>query len=260
MPTAQPSSAPIKQVEQWRVFLSLDPAEADAIQQAASSVIRPERFAVGTELLEGGADGDDVTMWLVVSGESEREALDEVARLYQRVREAALLSDQPARVLGFIGPPQPSAPSRDEHLMTEASDLLAENRPEMAVVAMQVACELLAAQVLESLFTLAGLSKQSVRRPPSLQDIPTRAILFLITGERIEEQPWWRDYVAHLERRKSVVHDGLTVPPEQAEASWKAALAFREYVRGLVSADEGGAEARASRGELSEPKRGGSTT
>jgi hypothetical protein len=59
-------------------------------------------------------------------------------------------------------------------------------------------------------------------------------------GERIERQHWWRDYVAHWERRRRVVHDGLTVPQKQAKESWEAAVAFRAYLRAQVDQGDSG--------------------
>jgi hypothetical protein len=137
---------------------------------------------------------------LTVPADSEQQAMDEAANRYQRVRQAALLPAEPARIIGVFGPPV-GAP-RDDQLLTEASNLLEAGHPEMAVVAMQTACELLAKDVLETLAARAGVSKKALRTPVTLQDHPTRAILFLAMGERIERQHWWRDYVAHWERRR----------------------------------------------------------
>jgi hypothetical protein len=81
-------------------------------------------------------------MWLTVPADSEQQAMDEAANRYQRVRQAAHFPAEPARIIGVFGPPV-GAP-RDDQLMTEASNLLEAGHPEMAVVAMQTACELLA--------------------------------------------------------------------------------------------------------------------
>jgi hypothetical protein len=221
---------------EWDVWLSLDPSEKDAIEEVVFRVLSGQRTEVSTDFTEAGAVSH-VTMWVTVPADSAQKAMDEAAKRYQRVRQAARLSDEPARIIGVF----PVGARRGDQLMAEASKLLTAGHREMAVVAMQTACELLAKDVLETLAARAGVSKKALRTPVTLQDHPTRAILFLATGKRIERQHWWRDYVAHLERRSGVVHDGLTVPQKQAKESWEAAEAFRAYVRAQVDQGDSGA-------------------
>ena len=218
-----------KPPDSWRVFFALEPQEADQIVAVAHDVIPPERLSVHRDP-SGELLAAEVTLSIVVAGGTADQALHEASRLYGRIQEQADIPVRRPHVLGLIGP---AKPSRADHLMAEASNLLIDDRKEMAVVAMQIACELHAEEVIGDLAEAAGLTRKLLRRRLTLQDHAMRAILELLTGKRIQDEPWWDGFVEHVQRRNAVVHDGIMVPTDQAERSGKPATAFQEYIAGL---------------------------
>ena len=51
-----------------------------------------------------------------------------------------------------------------------------------------------------------------MRRRNSLRDDGTKALVHLLTGQKVQETAWWPEYVAHLKRRNAIVHKGLEIP------------------------------------------------
>ncbi len=60
----------------------------------------------------------------------------------------------------------------------------------------------------------------------SLVERRGRGLLKALTGTEIGEEPWWSDYNAHVNRRHAVVHEGVRVTKEEAEASVESVRQF----------------------------------
>jgi hypothetical protein len=104
----------------------------------------------------------------------------------------------------------------------EAIGLLKQGRDALAVIRTQTACELLVAETFEKLLASKYpdlRSEHLIRRPSTLADKTSLALLQLLTGRRIQDEPWWPTYVEHRKRRNSIVHEGVTISHEDAQAS-----------------------------------------
>jgi hypothetical protein len=116
----------------------------------------------------------------------------------------------------------------------EASRLTMDGQHETAVLRAQAACEVFAEEVLKDLVLRRGgekLLKLTKPRAFSLSDDRTKALFYLLTGEWIDDAPWWGDYLEHLKRRHRIVHAGGVVDADQADESLDVAQAFRDYLR-----------------------------
>jgi hypothetical protein len=81
---------------------------------------------------------------------------------------------------------------------------------------------LLVADTLSSLLRLKHPEVDQaslIRRPATLNDKQSKALLQLLTGKRVQDEPWWASYVSHRKRRNAVVHEGLTIKHEDAQES-----------------------------------------
>ena len=104
----------------------------------------------------------------------------------------------------------------------EAVELLKQGRDALAVIRAQTACELLISQTMESLLATKFPDLRAdhlIRRPMTLADKQSLALCHLLTGRRIQDERWWESYVEHRKRRNSIVHEGITISHEDAQAS-----------------------------------------
>jgi HEPN domain-containing protein len=202
----------------WQVHLALDLTEKDVIKKAAPQIIPAENFEVHTELADTGEF--DAAFSVRVEAETADKAIAEATWILNKIRRATGLTAEPALVLGYISPSWSGPVSR--LVGKEAIELLKQGRDELAVIKAQTACELL---VAETLFSLLRLKHPDVdhasliRRPATLNDKQSKALLQLLTGERVQDAQWWPKYVAHGRRRNAIVHDGLTIKHEDAQES-----------------------------------------
>jgi hypothetical protein len=204
---------------EWQVHLSLESTEADAIRRFASQVVPAENFEIRTELRDGGEEGD-VIFALRVLAETADDAVAEAAFKLNKIRRAADLPSRAPSVLGYISPQWRRNPA--QHLGREAISLLKQGRDALAVIRAQTACELLIAETLEKLAREKFPDVRSdrlIRRPATLADTGSRTVCQLLTGRRIEEEPWWAAYVEHRKRRNAIVHEGVSISHEDAQAS-----------------------------------------
>jgi hypothetical protein len=63
-----------------------------------------------------------------------------------------------------------------------------------------------------------------------LSDQQQRALLHMLTGQHIQQTGWWQRYVDHLKRRNAIVHKGLAVNREDAQASIEVSLELRQWL------------------------------
>ena len=183
------------------MHIALEPTEADAVRQFGSQVVPAENFEIHTELLEGGAEGDAILAIRVIA-ETAEEATGEAAWSLSKIRKAAGLTAASTQVLGYISPQWRKDAAR--HMGKEAVGLLRQGRDALAVIRAQTACELLIGKTFEDLLAdkdPAVRSDHLIRRPATLADKTSLALLHLLTGRRIQDEPWWGSYVEHRKRR-----------------------------------------------------------
>lgn len=205
-------------VGRWQVHLALGLAEKDAVKAAAPQIVPAETFEIHTELDDGGEV--DAVFAVRVEAKDADDATGAASWVLTKARRAAGLSTERPVVLGYIAPWWRGPASR--HIGKEAVELLKQGRDELAVIRAQTACELLIVETLESLLRMQFPEIEAdhlIRRPATLQDRQSKALLQLLVGKRVQDAPWWPSYVEHRKRRNSVVHDGLTITHEDAQAS-----------------------------------------
>jgi HEPN domain-containing protein len=213
----------------WQVHIAVEAHERDAVARAAPHVVPAERVEVHTETTDGAVG--DVLLALRVHATTSEEAVSEAARFYRQIRVEAGLPDAPALVLGYLSPWWHQ--NRIPHLGKEALDLERQGRYDLAVVRTQTVCE------LAIVGTLARLIRDQhphanpdhlLRRPVTLRDEQSKALLYMLTQRRVQDEPWWPRYVDHVKRRNAIVHEGLVVTREDAVASIQASLDLRAWL------------------------------
>jgi hypothetical protein len=219
----------------WTVHIAV-PDSVAAFRDGAALTQPSEHHAVVTE---SRPEGDGDTIFVVdVLATDEDDAIARASDAYRQARDRAGLPRTPVLVLGLVSPA--FKPHLWVRLREEAGRLLDNDRPELAVVRAQTACELRANEALDGAFRAefsperAAAALRQCRS--ALNDRRTQDVLFAITGYRITAEPWWASYVAHVQRRHGVVHEGLLVSPDGAASS----LAAVDHCIGWLQALWGG--------------------
>ena len=138
------------------------------------------------------------------------------------------------------------------HIGAEAHALHKQRRHELAVVRLQTACELHIAEAVGHLLAEhpSGVeAAKLVRRPLTLRDERSRALMHLLTGRQVEQEPWWSEYVLHLRRRNAVVHEGVAVTYEDCVRSIEASLGLQRWLLEVRGADLSDLDAELEDGE-----------
>jgi HEPN domain-containing protein len=124
--------------------------------------------------------------------------------------------------------------------LSRAVGLVRDGEHDLAVVVAQTACEVLIREVLTTLVEVRVDDRELQPwllervRYFSLNDDQTRDLWSRLAGSRIQEQAFWPEYKAHVDRRHRVVHRGDTVTPEDADASLRAAGSLLAYVEAAL--------------------------
>lgn len=124
---------------------------------------------------------------------------------------------------------------RHKQLFKLARELLEDEKPGLAVVTAQTACEVYAEIAIAEMLKARSLGEFEDVIPKllssfSLKDKRGQAVFHALTGEHVQQADFWKRYHEHVERRHAVVHRGLDVTPEEGAASVAAATEFFEYV------------------------------
>jgi hypothetical protein len=220
---------------QWQVHIGLDPGDAHAIRRFGPQVIPAETFEIYTELEEGGAEGE-VVLAIRVLSDTAPEAVAEATWKLNKIRGLAGLERQPAVVLGYISPSWRRNAAAS--ISKEAIALLQQNRDALAVIRAQTACELFIAKAFDDLLKdkfPAVTASKILRRPTNLSDEYSRELLLLLTGELVQQSPWWSAYSSHQKRRNAIVHKGITISHEDAMASIETMNNLNEWLLRVCS-------------------------
>ena len=121
----------------------------------------------------------------------------------------------------------PPALPYERELLSLSGTLITENRPELAVIVAQMACEVVVEQLLIPM--LKG------QRPWNfnVDNKVVRKLYIKHTHDPISGAPFWVAYHAHAERRHKVVHGGQRVSTAEARESLTAATQFVDYVESV---------------------------
>lgn len=223
----------------WQVYLSVDHLEADAVRRFGPQVVPAENFEIRTELGEAGEEGQ-IIFALRVLADTAADAVLEASFKLNKIRTAAGLPTGSPNVLGYISPEWSQDPAG--HLAREAHALLKQGRDALAVIRTQTACELRIAATLEKLVSEKFPEVRTgrlIRRPATLADSASQELCHLLTGRRAQEEPWWPAYVEHRKRRNAIVHDGVSISHEDAQASIDSTIAVQAWLLELRGIDLG---------------------
>jgi hypothetical protein len=108
--------------------------------------------------------------------------------------------------------------------------LHSDKRYELAVIRIQTACEMDTLATYNRLQCAGQQALKHLRFAPSLMDKQSRALLELVSGRRIQDEPWWEEYCTHVKRRNRIVHEGLEVDRNGAVASLEVALQLQRWL------------------------------
>jgi hypothetical protein len=214
----------------WRVLIDVPPEDLRDMEAAAPAVIPAEQHAFISEELADGSEGLSL-LWVDLPAETEAEALTTADDVYLAIRDVAGLRPRGAEVVGLWPPSFVITPWRQLH--NEAVRLCREGQYEWAVVRAQTSVELYAKAAFGELCRRRfGDSGPRIAKHlrSAIHDDRTTDLLQAIVGENPKTQPWWQAYDAHVARRHSIVHSGLSVTPEQAADSLQAAADCRRWL------------------------------
>ena len=114
---------------------------------------------------------------------------------------------------------------------------------EAAVVVAQTACEVLGADVLSRLVKKRGIEYlgkwigRAVRESSDFNNQLVRDLYAALSGDRIQEQPFWGRYVGHVRARHDIVHEGRRLTKQEAQDSLNAAEEFIRHLEHVIATE-----------------------
>lgn len=105
----------------------------------------------------------------------------------------------------------------------------------IAAIMMHVACEIAIERTLSDSFARKGIrsleeSVAGVLNGYNLADDKIRNLYTSLTGDEIQEQPFWDDFIRSAKRRDHIIRKGLIVSRTDAEESFKATNDFLAHM------------------------------
>jgi len=105
----------------------------------------------------------------------------------------------------------------------------------IATILAHVACEVAVERSLSDSFALKGIqsleeSVADVLNGYDLADDQVRHLYASLTGDEIQAQPFWGDFIRSAKRRDNIIRKGAIVGRADAEESFKAANDFLEHI------------------------------
>lgn len=209
-------------------FLALIPVTAD--EQAAFE--RWQGFVIWG--FRGSVAEGNLELALEVAAQDEEDARARAGVIFSNTRKRVGIEPGELPPMTVI---QPELMQRQRWLELRmlAKDLhQAAEEHGLAVIVAQTACEVFVEATIADLIRkrndpLADALGEMLRGY-SFMDDRSRAVWRALTGESVEQQPFWADYKAHVERRNAVAHRGYEANAEEAAASIHAEVALFGYL------------------------------
>jgi hypothetical protein len=219
-------------MHQWTAYIGLHADDVEPIRQAALNTLPSDRYAVVTEVLPDGSDGE-VQLALDVEATSLTGAMELAEAEWQRLCLWARLSPSPFMLDFLVGPIDAPATLFDV-LLGRARALLAEGQPTYAVVAAQTAFELYMRGRLRDLSRATmplGIAEAIQPRRATLRDAHSAKFFQALLGRPITDAgDAWIRYDAHSRLRNGIVHEGAEANAGQAQSSIKAVADLMAWV------------------------------
>jgi hypothetical protein len=175
----------------------------------------------------------------VLFATSAGEARDRVTAMAEIWHEEGqLIPARPRILVGAVREPGTFGfgPPRKFELCAHAQELLDEGLYDSAVITAQVACEVWFEVALRIL--LGPVDADQATPAPLISErlVPQEAkackVWHAVTGEHIDDQPFWREYRDVVARRDRVVHSAERMSELEAEESVRTAKVVCDYIAG----------------------------
>jgi hypothetical protein len=114
--------------------------------------------------------------------------------------------------------------ARYKYLLDAAKQLNADGHHAAAIVTAQTACEVCTAVVFTAVLRAKGVVSltdplRNLISSYSLANDKVRDLYVALSGDRIQDKPFWSDFKAHAKLRMNIVHGGHSATAEDADKS-----------------------------------------
>ncbi len=178
--------------------------------------------------------GGEPKIELYVDAVDPADARQQAEDLYAKMRKEGGLPPQPEPRFVGVYMNAGADPLWLQHF-DEASDMIEQQRYELAIVAAQIACEIEIKEAVETGVDApeGSLARMAIDGPRSWSLIDKRAqkVFAAVIGETPTEEDWWRDYRDHVERRNNIVHRGARAAELDARRSLGVAEELVDWVQ-----------------------------
>jgi len=126
-----------------------------------------------------------------------------------------------------------------KHLINSSKEWIERDEFNVAIVFLQTACEVFTEQVIDAI-----MQKRSVAwlKEPiddlflnyNISNERVRKLYAALTGDRIQDQPFWSDFKQHVELRNKVVHTQYNARKEEADKSLASVSAVVAHLETVV--------------------------
>jgi hypothetical protein len=123
-----------------------------------------------------------------------------------------------------------------EVLLETAKSLVAAGQPTIAIVTAHMACEIAAERALARAFAARGLefleaSVTDLLNGHNMASDRVRGLYTALTGDHIETQPFWGNFVISSKRRNRAIHAGDVLSEAEGRDSVAAATALVDHLQ-----------------------------
>jgi predicted RNA-binding Zn-ribbon protein involved in translation (DUF1610 family) len=123
-----------------------------------------------------------------------------------------------------------------EKLLTTAQGLIATGEFSIAVIVAHMACEISTERALSRTFAAKGIAylADAIDEFLSGYNLANQRLLKLynaVTGDQIQKQSFWEDFLASAKLRNDAVHGAKIVNKAEADSSFRATSALVAYLK-----------------------------
>jgi hypothetical protein len=125
--------------------------------------------------------------------------------------------------------------ARYKYLLDAAKQLNADGHHAAAIVTAQTACEVCTAVVFTAALRAKGVESltdplRNLILSYSLANERVRNLYVALSGDRIQDEPFWSDFKVHATLRRDIVHEGQSATAEDADKSIAAVKAVIDHL------------------------------
>ena len=122
-------------------------------------------------------------------------------------------------------------------LLQEAQELIDQKKYGLAVIVAHMACEVRVQRSLSAAFKNRNIPEMEdpvveLLSGYNLGNQRIRKVYNALTGDLVQDAPFWSKFMESAKRRNDIVHNGKTATEAEARESLEAATAFVAHLRG----------------------------